>query len=59
MSGGGSLSVGPPMSKFCSDLGGFQRYKQHETLVLHTAGSERPNNDLPALEALQMYPSQI
>jgi hypothetical protein len=59
MSGGGSLSAGPPMSKFCKDLPGCQRRQHGGTEVPHTAESEHPSNDPLGREAPQMYLSQI
>ena len=59
--GGGRRSVGPPISKFCKDLGrttGSDKIRPYyEELELHTVGFVLPNNDLRELAVPQMYPS--
>ena len=59
MSGGGNLSVGPPMSKFSNELRGPLSFMIHnQTGSLRTAESEHPSNDRLGREAPQMYLAQ-
>src|SRR5882762_7506049 len=53
--GGGSRSVGPPISKFCIELQRCQGQKGCWKLSDHTVVSVHPNNDPKAHGALQRY----